>query len=42
MKGKGKGISGSALPFKRKIPRWTTMSPSNCVEMAVKLAKKGE
>ena len=41
MKGKGKGISGSALPFKRKSPKWLHMSPSSVVELSVKLAKKG-
>ncbi|EGR31073.1 hypothetical protein IMG5_117980 [Ichthyophthirius multifiliis] len=41
MKGKGKGISGSALPYKRKAPKWLHMSPSSVVELAVKLAKKG-
>jgi len=41
MKGKGKGISGSALPYKRRTPKWITMSPSATVELAVKLAKKG-
>ena len=41
MKGKGKGISGSALPFKRRSPKWLHMSPSSVVELSVKLAKKG-
>ena len=42
MKGKGKGISGSALPFKRRSPKWLHMSPSSVVELSVKLAKKGQ
>lgn len=40
-KGKGKGTSGSALPFKRRSPKWLTMTPSNVVDLSVKLAKKG-
>lgn len=41
MKGKGKGISGTALPYKRRAPKWITMSPSAVNEMIVKVAKKG-
>lgn len=41
MKGKGKGISSSALPYKRRAPRWVTISSSALVEMIVKQAKKG-
>nr|QBG49668.1 40S ribosomal protein S13 [Philasterides dicentrarchi] len=41
MKGKGKGISGSALPFKRVSSKFTTMTPAQTVELAVKLSKKG-
>merc|ERR1711881_615692 len=37
----GSGISGSALPFRRKSPAWATMAPSNVSEMIVKNAKKG-
>merc|ERR1711896_24602 len=37
----GSGISGSALPFRRKSPAWTTMSPSNITDLIVKNAKKG-
>merc|ERR1712048_100015 len=37
----GSGISGSALPFRRKAPAWATMAPSNVSEMIVKNAKKG-
>jgi hypothetical protein len=42
MKGKGKGISSSALPFKRKAPKWVTLTPSAVTEIIVKLAKKGK
>jgi small subunit ribosomal protein S13e len=28
MKGEGKGISSSALPYKRKAPKWVTLSSS--------------
>jgi small subunit ribosomal protein S13e len=37
----GPGISGSALPFRRKAPAWTTMSPSNITDLIVRNAKKG-
>lgn len=37
----GTGISASALPFKRKAPSWTIMSPSAIVEMIIKQSKKG-
>jgi small subunit ribosomal protein S13e len=40
-KGKGKGISGSALPFKRRTPKWVAKSPSDIIDQSVKLAKKG-
>ena len=41
MKGKGKGISSSALPYKIKAPKWVTLSPSALSDIIVKLAKKG-
>ena len=41
MKGKGQGISSSALPFKRRTPKWLTMSPSVVVDLITKFAKKG-
>ena len=41
VKGKGKGISDSALPFKRRTPKWTVISPQATVNLAVKLARKG-
>ncbi len=40
-KGKGKGISASALPYKRKAPKWVTLSSSSLSELIVKQAKKG-
>jgi len=42
MKGKGKGMSDTALPYKRRTPKWVTLSPSGVVELIVKLAKKGK
>ena len=42
MKGKGKGISSSALPYKRKAPKWVTLTPSAVTDIIVKLAKKGK
>lgn len=38
---KGKGISSSALPYKRKAPKWITMNSQSVTELIVKLAKKG-
>ena len=40
-KGKGKGISSSALPYKRKVPKWLQASPKSVIELIVKSAKKG-
>jgi len=40
--GKGQGISSSALPYKRRTPKWLTMSPSVVVDLIVKFAKKGK
>lgn len=37
----GKGISSSALPYKRKPPTWLKVSPQDIAERIVKLAKKG-
>ncbi len=37
----GTGISASALPFKRKAPTWSTLTPSAIVELIVKYSKKG-
>ena len=41
MHSNGKGISSSALPFRRQPPKWITLSPAAVVELIVKLAKKG-
>ncbi|KAI8973418.1 40S ribosomal protein S13 [Mycotypha africana] len=37
----GKGISGSALPYRRTPPSWVKTSPEEVVEQICKLAKKG-
>jgi small subunit ribosomal protein S13e len=37
----GKGISSSALPYKRTPPSWMKTSPQEVVEQICKLAKKG-
>lgn len=42
MYGKGKGISASTLPYKRRQPSWIKMKPSEIDEVIVKLAKKGQ
>merc|ERR1712178_112310 len=41
MHSKGKGISKSALPYRRTPPSWLKTSPSEVVEQVCKLAKKG-
>lgn len=38
---KGKGISASALPFRRAAPRWITRTPSAVCDLINKFAKKG-
>jgi len=37
----GKGISKSALPYRRTVPSWLKLSPENVKEQIFKLAKKG-
>ncbi|KAM0789823.1 Small ribosomal subunit protein uS15z [Microbotryomycetes sp. NB124-2] len=41
MHGPGKGISGSALPYKRSAPRWIKATPEDVNEHICKLARKG-
>jgi len=41
MYGKGKGMSSSALPYKRKAASWIKMRSEDVVEQICKLAKKG-
>mmetsp|Transcript_1091 Transcript_1091/g.3831 ORF Transcript_1091/g.3831 Transcript_1091/m.3831 type:complete len:152 (+) Transcript_1091:121-576(+) len=41
MHSKGKGISSSALPYKRKPPSWLKVSSQEVVDMMCKMAKKG-
>merc|ERR1712085_82743 len=41
MYGKGKGMSSSALPYRRKAPTWVKMKPDDVVDHICKLAKKG-
>ncbi|CAC9699192.1 40S ribosomal protein S15 [Plasmodium sp. DRC-Itaito] len=42
MYGKGKGISSSTLPYKRKQPSWLKQKPSEIEDVIIKLAKKGQ
>ncbi|CBZ53846.1 30S ribosomal protein S15P/S13e, related [Neospora caninum Liverpool] len=42
MYGPGKGMSASALPWRRKPPTWLKIKPSDVEEHIVKLAKKGQ
>ncbi|CAO3626536.1 unnamed protein product [Cunninghamella echinulata] len=37
----GKGISGSALPYRRTPPSWVKTTPEEVVDMICKNAKKG-
>ncbi|KAH6918217.1 ribosomal S13/S15 N-terminal domain-containing protein [Coprinopsis sp. MPI-PUGE-AT-0042] len=37
----GKGISSSALPYRRAPPQWLKTAPEEVVEQIVKLARKG-
>ena len=40
-KGKGKGISSTVTPFKRRIAKWVTHTPKTISELIVAMAKKG-
>ena len=37
----GKGIPGSALPYRRSVPTWLILSSEDAKEQIFKLAKKG-
>jgi len=37
----GKGISQSALPYRRTVPNWLKLPPEEVKEQIYKLAKKG-
>merc|ERR1711988_394342 len=41
MHSKGKGISKSALPYRRTPPAWLKITPPEVIEHVCKLAKKG-
>lgn len=41
MHSKGKGISSSALPYRRTPPSWLKSSPEEVCEEIIKLARKG-
>ena len=41
MHSKGKGISGSALPYRRTPPSWLKITSPEVSELVCKLAKKG-
>ncbi|CCF73988.1 small subunit ribosomal protein S13e [Babesia microti strain RI] len=42
MYSKGKGISSSSIPYRRKMPVWLKAKPSEVEDQIVKLAKKGQ
>lgn len=37
----GKGISQSAIPYRRSVPYWLRLTPSNVKDRIYQLAKKG-
>ena len=37
----GKGISQSALPYRRSVPTWLKLTSEDVIEQIVRLAKKG-
>ncbi|KAK9809836.1 hypothetical protein WJX72_000100 [[Myrmecia] bisecta] len=41
MHSKGKGISSSALPYKKSAPAWLKIAPTDVTDHITKLAKKG-
>eukprot|EP00871_Galdieria_phlegrea_P003050 jgi/Galph1/3746/GphlegSOOS_G2380.1 len=41
MHSKGKGISASAIPYKRSPSTWVKATPNEVVDMVCKLARKG-
>eukprot|EP00884_Botryococcus_braunii_P011279 jgi/Botrbrau1/20151/Bobra.0173s0053.1 len=41
MHSKGKGMSSSALPYRRSPPSWLKTTPTEVVDQICKLAKKG-
>ncbi len=40
-KGKGKGISSTVTPFKRRSPKWVSHTPKTIVDLITTMAKKG-
>lgn len=40
-KGKGKGISSTVTPFKRRSARWVAHTPKSIADLIVTMAKKG-
>jgi small subunit ribosomal protein S13e len=41
MYGRGKGISKSAIPYKRRAPRWMNIDSTQLTATIEQLAKKG-
>lgn len=41
MYGRGKGISKSSIPYKRKAPRWLLVDSTSVVSQIEQLARKG-
>jgi len=41
MHSKGKGMSSSALPYKRSAPSWLKTTPQEVIELITKAARKG-
>ena len=40
-KGKGKGISSTATPFRRRQHKWVSHTPKSVSELIATMAKKG-
>lgn len=40
-KGKGKGISSTVTPFKRRCSKWVSHTPKTISDLIVTMAKKG-
>ena len=42
MYGSGKGLAKSSIPYKKKAPRWLTVSSTEVLKEIENLAKKGK
>ncbi len=42
MYGRGKGISKSSIPYKKKAPRWMQVNSASVTQQIEQLARKGK